>query len=63
MTGTLIELRPRPEIDPDQAWFWSDRWQQMEREADQDLAAGRVKRFNGLKSFLAHLDSIPSDGT
>jgi hypothetical protein len=24
------------------AWFWIREWQQLEREADEDLAAGRV---------------------
>ena len=23
-------------IPPDQAWFWTERWQQMEREAEAD---------------------------
>jgi hypothetical protein len=27
-------------IDPEQAWFWTREWQQREREADEDLAAG-----------------------
>ncbi|MEM4168440.1 MAG: AbrB/MazE/SpoVT family DNA-binding domain-containing protein [Candidatus Caldarchaeum sp.] len=27
------------------AWFWSKEWQEKEREADQDIKAGRVKRF------------------
>ncbi len=29
------------EIDPDQAWFWTPEWQEKEREADGDIAAGR----------------------
>lgn len=29
--------------DPDQAWFWTDRWQQLEREAQEDIDAGRVE--------------------
>jgi bifunctional DNA-binding transcriptional regulator/antitoxin component of YhaV-PrlF toxin-antitoxin module len=57
----VIELHPRPDIDPAQAWFWSERWQQMEREADADIAAGRVKRFDDAESFLAHLDSLATD--
>ncbi len=52
----MIELRPK-DIDPDQAWFWTERWQQMEREADEDIAAGRVKVFDDAESFLEHLDS------
>jgi len=29
----------------------------MEREADEDIAAGRVKQFDDLESFLAHLEA------
>ena len=53
----VIELRPLPERDPSQAWFWTERWQQMEREADADYAAGRYKTFDDVESFLADLDA------
>ncbi len=53
----MIELQPK-DIDPDQAWFWTERWQQMEREADEDIAAGRVKVFDDAESFLAELERI-----
>jgi bifunctional DNA-binding transcriptional regulator/antitoxin component of YhaV-PrlF toxin-antitoxin module len=49
----VIELRPYGTADPDQRWFWSERWQQMEREADEDYAAGRWKRFNNIEDFIA----------
>ena len=29
--------------DPDQAWFWTDEWQAKEREAQEDIDAGRVE--------------------
>jgi bifunctional DNA-binding transcriptional regulator/antitoxin component of YhaV-PrlF toxin-antitoxin module len=57
----VIELRPHGKIDPSQAWFWTERWQQMEREADADIAAGRVKRFDDGESFLAYLDSLDAE--
>ena len=37
-----VELVPVVAVAADQAWFWTDRWQQMEREADADIAAGRT---------------------
>jgi predicted transcriptional regulator len=43
---------PAEERDPDQAWFWTPRWQAMEREADADLAAGRVTHFESDEEFL-----------
>ncbi|MGI8856978.1 MAG: AbrB/MazE/SpoVT family DNA-binding domain-containing protein [Thermomicrobiales bacterium] len=53
----VVELRPYGTADPDQRWFWSERWQQMEREADEDYAAGRFRRFDNVEDFLAHLDA------
>ena len=35
----------------DQAWFWSQRWQQMEREADEDIAAGRTVVVDGVSGL------------
>jgi antitoxin MazE len=52
----VIELHPKIMIDASQAWFWTERWQQMEREADKDFAAGRYKTFDDVESFLADLE-------
>jgi hypothetical protein len=52
MLGEIADGR----IDPEQAWFWTRMWQEREREADDDLAAGRVTRFESDKEFLAVLD-------
>lgn len=57
ITDQGVLLRPGKVIDASQAWFWSDRWQQMEREADASFAAGRHKTFDDAESFLADLDS------
>ena len=54
--GGGIELIPQHTVDAAQAWFWSERWQRMEREADADIAAGRVARFDSANEFLAELD-------
>jgi hypothetical protein len=43
-------------LDPDQAWFWTREWQAREREADDDLAAGRVTSYESDEEFLAALD-------
>lgn len=53
----VLELRPQLTIDATQAWFWTERWQRMEREADEDIAAGRVQTFDDVESFLADLDA------
>jgi len=53
-----IELIPQHLVDASQAWFWTERWQRMEREADADIAAGRVTRFDCATALLEELDSI-----
>ncbi len=53
----VIELRPQQIIDASQAWFWTERWQQMEREADESYAAGRWQRFEDAESLIAYLDA------
>jgi antitoxin MazE len=53
----VIELHAELPVPADQVWFWSERWQQMEREADEDVAAGRVARFDDVEDLLADLDT------
>lgn len=38
-----------------QAWFWSDEWQQAEREVDADLDAGRFETFDNMQDFMVKL--------
>ena len=52
-----ILLRPMKLIDASQAWFWTAEWQKGERQADADIAAGRVIRFESDEEFLAYLDA------
>ncbi len=51
-----IELQPMLPIPADQAWFWTERWQAMEREADEDIAAGRVSHAMDVEEFLDQLE-------
>ena len=48
-------LRPRRLVDASQAWFWTPEWQKMEREADADIKAGRVKSFSSVEDLIAEL--------
>jgi AbrB family looped-hinge helix DNA binding protein len=45
-------------IDPEQAWFWSDRWQRLEQQAQADLEARRVVEYSSVSEALAALDGI-----
>ena len=38
-------------------WFWSKEWQEKEREADEDIKAGRVKRFKNVEDLIKDLNS------
>lgn len=51
-----IEVRGALPHDADQSWFWTERWQRMEREADEDFAAGRHTVTADVDAFLAELD-------
>lgn len=42
VTPEGILLSATKEIDPGQAWFWTPRWQAMEREANTDFQEDRV---------------------
>jgi hypothetical protein len=50
-----VELVPVVAIPADQSWFWTDRWQAMEREADAEIAAGRVTVVEGIEGLISHL--------
>jgi AbrB family looped-hinge helix DNA binding protein len=42
-------------IPPDQAWFWTEHWQQMEREAQAEIDAGDVLSFDNVQDALKYL--------
>ncbi len=52
-----IVLRVKKLVDKEQAWFWTKRWQEGEKEAEEDIRAGRVHRFPDSKSAVAYLHS------
>lgn len=53
----VLELHPYSAIPADQAWFWTPEWQDGEREATDDIAAGRVERFDSDEDLLDALRS------
>ena len=42
-------------IDTDQRYWWTEEWQEGEREAERDIRVGRVETFETPEEFLAHL--------
>jgi AbrB family looped-hinge helix DNA binding protein len=49
-------LMPKKLIDKSQAYFWTKRWQEGEREANKDIKAGRVKTFDSVEDLTKDLD-------
>lgn len=52
-----VFLRPAKLIDPSQAYFWTKEWQAGEREADEDIRKGRVKKLKSVKELMRDLRS------
>ncbi|HSJ57352.1 MAG TPA: AbrB/MazE/SpoVT family DNA-binding domain-containing protein [Anaerolineae bacterium] len=50
-----IILRPQKIVDRDQAWYWTPEWQAAEREADEDIAAGRYDEFETMEQLIDDL--------
>lgn len=50
-----IVLQPIMTIAKDQAWFWSPKWQQGEKEAEEDIKNERVTTFDNADSAIAFL--------
>lgn len=36
-------------IDPEQAYFWTPKWQEKERAAEEDVRAGRVNTYHSIE--------------
>jgi len=52
-----VEMVPAALVPKDQLWFWSREWQEKEREADEDIAAGRMKTAASVDELLKDLNS------
>ena len=48
-------LVPKRLIDKSQAYFWTKKWQDGEKETDEDIKAGRVRVFNSVEELIEDL--------
>lgn len=55
--GDTITLVPKRLVDKSQAYFWSEAWQQAEREATEDIAQGRVRSFDDVEALITALEA------
>lgn len=56
VVGDAIVLRPKIAVPKAQAWFWQPAWQAGEREATEDIRAGRVTHLESSETLLESLD-------
>lgn len=50
-------LKAREAIDPSQSYFWTQKWQEMERKANKDKLAGKVIGDGTLPGLLNELNA------
>ena len=54
--GDTLYLVPQKLIPRDQAWFWTQEWQEREREADEAIASGEISDlFDSADDLIRHL--------
>lgn len=49
-------LMPKKLVDKGQAYFWTKKWQEAEREANEDIRTGRVRTFDSADELIKDLD-------
>ncbi len=53
-----ITVRGYVSIPTDQAWFFTSQWLTGEREADEEMTAGRGTIHESADDMFAHLDAL-----
>ncbi|OGO17985.1 MAG: hypothetical protein A2Z15_00485 [Chloroflexi bacterium RBG_16_50_11] len=48
-------LLPKKIVDKSQSYFWTKEWQEAEKEASEDIKAGRVKAFDNVDDLIKDL--------
>lgn len=56
VVDNAIVLVPQETIDKEQSWFWQERWQELEAEAQEDIRKGRVKSFSSVEELFAEIE-------
>ena len=46
---------PPKDVPEDQAWFWTDEWQAVEREVDLELERGEYDDFEDVETLIQDL--------
>lgn len=51
----VLFLKTRSKIDPAQAYFWTKKWQSLERSAERDKKLGRIVGDGAVENLLKSL--------
>ena len=51
-----VTLRGMTSIPTDQRWFWTEEWQEGEREASEQIAAGDLEVYDDMAALFADID-------
>lgn len=54
-----IVLVPQETVDKEQSWFWQEKWQNLEAEAEADIREGRVKSFGSVEELFDEIEGKP----
>lgn len=63
--GDLVEIEvvdekavliPKRLVDKNQAYFWTEKWQDAEKKSGEDIKAGRVKVFDSVEELIKDLE-------
>ena len=49
------------DVRPDSAYFWTREWQAGEREADEDIRAGRLTSFDNAEDAMEYLRNLANE--
>lgn len=52
-----VRIVPAVLVPKDQRWFWTKEWQTKEREADEELQAGKGRTFKNVRALIRNLRS------
>lgn len=63
--GDLVEIEiiedkavliPKRIVDKNQSYFWKKKWQEGEKESDEDIRDGRIKSFDSAQKLIKELE-------
>lgn len=54
-----VEISRLAVVEPEQAYFWTRRWQKLEQEVEADLSASRVETYPDAQAAIAALKRKP----